>query len=68
MLNGLGPTHLLIVVAVFAVLFGAKRLPDAARGVGRSLRIFRSEIKAPDGEAQGGEVARPAAEPGDAQR
>ncbi|MDR7167097.1 sec-independent protein translocase protein TatA [Nocardia kruczakiae] len=26
------------------LLFGAKRLPDAARGLGRSLRIFKSEM------------------------
>jgi sec-independent protein translocase protein TatA len=39
-----GP-HLLIVVAVLALLFGAKRLPDAARGLGRSMRIFKSEVK-----------------------
>ena len=29
------------------VLFGAKRLPDAARGLGRSLRIFKAETKGP---------------------
>lgn len=43
-MGGLSPTHWLIVVVVLAALFGAKRLPDAARGVGRSLRIFKSEI------------------------
>jgi len=30
------------------LLFGAKKMPDAARGLGRSLRIFKSEIKAMD--------------------
>jgi sec-independent protein translocase protein TatA len=39
-----GP-HLLIVLLVILVLFGGKRLPDAARGLGRSLRIFKSEVK-----------------------
>lgn len=42
--NALRPSHVIIVVLVFVVLFGAKRLPDAARGLGRSLRIFKSEI------------------------
>lgn len=37
--------HWLIVVAVFVLLFGAKRLPDAARSLGRSMRIFKTEIK-----------------------
>lgn len=37
-------SHLLIIAILFIVLFGAKRLPDAARGLGRSLRIFKSEV------------------------
>lgn len=35
----------LLVVALVLLLFGAKRLPDAARGLGRSLRIFKAETK-----------------------
>ncbi len=35
----------LIIVALIALLFGAKKLPDAARGLGRSLRIFKAETK-----------------------
>ncbi len=46
-----GP-ELLILVLVVVLLFGAKRLPDAARSVGRSLRIFKAETKGlVDGEA-----------------
>jgi len=37
--------HLIILLLVILVLFGGKRLPDAARGLGRSLRIFKSEVK-----------------------
>lgn len=36
------PLGLIVVLAV-VLLFGAKRLPDVARGVGRSLRIFKAE-------------------------
>ena len=36
--------HWLIVIVVFMVLFGAKRMPDAARGLGRSLRILKAEL------------------------
>jgi len=39
-----GP-ELLILVLIILLLFGAKRLPDVARGLGRSLRIFKSETK-----------------------
>lgn len=35
----------LVIVAVILLLFGAKRLPDVARGMGRSLRIFKAETK-----------------------
>jgi len=35
----------LIIGAIILLLFGAKRLPDAARGLGRSLRIFKAETK-----------------------
>ena len=43
-MGSLSPTHWLIIALVVLVLFGAKRLPDAARGLGRSLRIFKSEV------------------------
>ncbi|MFD5024547.1 Sec-independent protein translocase subunit TatA [Streptomyces sp. NPDC058373] len=44
--NALRPWHLLIVALVVIVLFGSKKLPDAARGLGRSLRILKSEARA----------------------
>ena len=37
--------ELVLVVLVIMVLFGAKRLPDASRSLGRSLRIFKAETK-----------------------
>jgi len=44
--------ELLIIALLLVLLFGAKRLPDAARSIGRSLRIFKSETKGlVDGEA-----------------
>lgn len=44
-MGALSPTHWLIVIAVIVVLFGAKRLPDAARSLGRSARILKSEVR-----------------------
>ena len=38
------PWKILIVAVVLIVLFGWKKLPDAARSVGRSMRIFKSEV------------------------
>ena len=58
-LGELSPWHLLILAAVVLVLFGAKKLPDSARALGRSMRIFKAETsglrdgeKADDGQAQ----------------
>jgi sec-independent protein translocase protein TatA len=42
---GLGWPELLIIVFVLMLLFGAKKLPDMARGTGRALRIFKAETK-----------------------
>jgi sec-independent protein translocase protein TatA len=45
MVNGLQPWHVIILVAVLILLFGAKKLPDAARSLGKSMRIFKSEMR-----------------------
>ena len=39
------PLSLVILVLLVVVVFGAKRLPDAARSLGRSMRIFKSEVR-----------------------
>ena len=44
-MGALQPWHLIIVVAIFALLYGSKRLPDMARSLGTSMRIFKSEVK-----------------------
>lgn len=41
----LGPWEIIIILVVLVLLFGAKKLPDAARSLGRSMRIFKSEVK-----------------------
>lgn len=42
---GLQGWHLLIVIGVIVLLFGATRLPALARSMGQSMKIFRQEIK-----------------------
>ena len=45
-MGSLSPTHCIIVLIVAAVLFfGWKQLPDMARSAGKSLRIFKTEMK-----------------------
>jgi sec-independent protein translocase protein TatA len=43
--NGIKGGEIILLLIVLLLLFGAKRLPDAARGIGRSLRIFKAETK-----------------------
>ncbi len=59
-MGDLSPWHLLILAAVFVVLFGSRKLPDAARSLGKSMRIFKAETKAlHDGDESADDV-RPA--------
>ena len=37
--------HIVILILLVVILFGWKRLPDAARSLGRSMRIFKSEVE-----------------------
>ena len=39
------PSHIILLLVALILLFGAKRLPDSARSIARSLKIFKSEIK-----------------------
>lgn len=53
------PLLLIILLLIIVLVFGAKRLPDAARSVGRSMRIFKTEVKEmkddnPDKDRAGG--------------
>jgi sec-independent protein translocase protein TatA len=43
-----GAPELIILLVVLVLLFGAKKLPELARGSGRALRIFKEEINARD--------------------
>jgi sec-independent protein translocase protein TatA len=44
-MGALRPVHILILILVVVILFGWKKLPDAARSLGRSMRIFKSEVE-----------------------
>ncbi|TAM92006.1 MAG: Sec-independent protein translocase subunit TatA [Jatrophihabitans sp.] len=51
------PWHWVVVAVVVIALVGYKKLPDAARSVGRSLRIFKTEIKGMTGDDKAREGA-----------
>lgn len=44
MLGNLGPVHLIILLVIIVLLFGAPKLPGMARSLGQSMRIFKSEV------------------------
>lgn len=44
-MGALRPWHIAVLVGVLILLFGAKKLPDAARSLGRSMRILKAETK-----------------------
>jgi len=50
---GMGPWELLIVFLVILLLFGAKRLPDIAQGLGKGIRDFRKAMKDTTEEIKG---------------
>lgn len=62
-MGGLQPWHWIIVIAVFVLLFGAKKLPDAARSLGKSMRIFKSEIKEMQSDSSASAADTPPAKP-----
>ena len=45
MIAGIGPQEIILILLVLVLLFGAKKLPELARGSGRALRIFKAETK-----------------------
>jgi sec-independent protein translocase protein TatA len=68
------PVHILILVLVVLILFGWKKLPDVARSLGRSMRIFKSEVEemkndgkttpsAASSDTVKGETVRPTSDP-----
>ncbi|HEX9887069.1 MAG TPA: twin-arginine translocase TatA/TatE family subunit [Longimicrobiales bacterium] len=45
---GLGVTELVFILALLVLVFGAKRIPEIARGLGAGIRNFRGEVKRPE--------------------
>lgn len=64
MFNNLNGWHLLIIIAVVLLLFGAPKLPGLAKSLGQSMRIFRSEVKQMKDESKEGsdEDVKPSAQ------
>ena len=62
-MGSLSPWHWAIIAILVIVLFGAKKLPDAARSLGKSMRIFKSEMREMQSENKAEAIETPAANP-----
>lgn len=60
MFRQIGPTEILIILGVVLLLFGGKKLPELARGSGKALRIFKSEVKAMNDDEDDQKSIKPA--------
>lgn len=45
MLRSIGPFELLIILVVFVLLFGGKKIPELAKGLGQGIRHFKESVK-----------------------
>ena len=54
--NTFGLPHLILILVIVLLLFGAPKLPGLARSIGQSMKIFRNEIKDPN-KAEGDDAA-----------
>jgi sec-independent protein translocase protein TatA len=59
MFSGLeSPTHLLILLLIVFLLFGAKRLPEMGRSLGRGIKEFKEGLNTKEEEPEKAEVKR----------
>ena len=59
-MGSLSPWHWAIIAILLIVLFGAKKLPDAARSLGKSMRIFKSEMREMQNDSKSDAIDSPA--------
>jgi sec-independent protein translocase protein TatA len=58
-----GPMELIVILVVALIILGPKKLPEAARSVGRGMREFKESISGPDDDYDDEPEERPAAKP-----
>jgi sec-independent protein translocase protein TatA len=58
-----GPMELIVILVVALIILGPKKLPEAARSIGRGMREFKESIQGEDDDVDDDEDHRPAAKP-----
>lgn len=48
MIGGLGMTELIIILVIVLILFGAKKLPELAGGIGKAIKSFKKGMSEPE--------------------
>ncbi len=61
MLGNLGGWHLIVILFIILLLFGAPKLPGLAKSLGQSMRILKKEVRPEDEQASAGSEASPVA-------
>ena len=56
---GLGTTEVIVIFVAILILFGAPKLPEFARSLGKSMRIFKDEASKLKGEFENAEPSQP---------
>lgn len=57
-MRNIGAPEIIIIAVLLIVIFGWKRLPDAARSLGRSARVFKSEVDEMKSDGKDGKDAK----------
>jgi len=50
LLGMIGPMQIVIIIAVLVLLFGAKKIPELMKGVGKGIKEFKDATKDPSGD------------------
>jgi sec-independent protein translocase protein TatA len=58
-----GPMELIVILIVALIVLGPKKLPEAARSVGRGMREFKESVQGLDEDRDDDEDRRPTAKP-----
>ena len=50
MLRSIGPMELVVILAIAVLLFGGKKIPEVAKGIGEGIKNFKNALKAENEE------------------